>query len=575
MIEKEIRKLSREELLEILLKLQEILSGEQKQKLQEIVREYKKTDEKEEVQPVQKRMSREFVEEKLEQIQKWQKQIDEGEFYLNTEEYEDYSSGYWDPDWITEYYDEQGIGDKIMAMIRFAGDCVEDRRYEEANEIYQWLWQMDVSTDQEYGDPVDMEVLADHHLINADMEHLALLTLYAEYQESQPEERAQNIYQYFSLYAFFNLHIEKMFYVGRENLQDTERFWEDWIALLKEKTGDLEARLLKEAILYWKGTAGLLELAEENVSVHPSLYLTVIEEYEKAHRYEKIEEVGKNALDKIDPDIAIRSEIALRTASVSSRLMHEEEMMRFCWECFCSDTTVKNYLRLFGTEEMAEKYGMRGKEVLLREKKGTNEEYWKNQELRRNVISQYEYDSLLFYTGDFAKVKKLSKNPTSSLGWSSSFIRTGIRLFLIYLYEDPLPSKAASSIANYVGFPDTNNQKNQMEFEKKILEECRKHNVSEFWNYFQRWKRHFPMEEAKRKRYLAWAEEIVYSRADAIVSGQHRNHYGEVASLLAMVGEIKESMGVRGARREIFTLYKKKFPRHSSFQGEMKTYFNI
>lgn len=83
------------------------------------------------------------------------------------------------------------------------------------------------------------------------------------------------------------------------------------------------------------------------------------------------------------------------------------------------------------------------------------------------------------------------------------------------------------------------------------------------------------MEEAKRKRYLAWAEEIVYSRADAIVSGQHRNHYGEVASLLAMVGEIKESMGVRGARREIFTLYKKKFPRHSSFQGEMKTYFNI
>ena len=54
-------------------------------------------------------MSQELVEEKMRQIQKWQEKIDEGEIYLNTEEYEDYSSGYWDADWITEYYDNQGL----------------------------------------------------------------------------------------------------------------------------------------------------------------------------------------------------------------------------------------------------------------------------------------------------------------------------------------------------------------------------------------------------------------------------------------------------------------------------------
>lgn len=68
---------------------------------------------------------------------------------------------------------------------------------------------------------------------------------------------------------------------------------------------------------------------------------------------------------------------------------------------------------------------------------------------------------------------------------------------------------------------------------------------------------------------------IVCSRADAIVSGQHRNHYGEVAGLLAITGEIKESMGMSGAKNEIFEQYKKKYLRYSSFQKEMKLYFNI
>ena len=570
----DVKELSREELQNVILKMQEMLSEEQKQSLQKIMRECKKPDVDKTSQPGQTRMSQELVEEKMSQIQKWQEKIDEGEIYLNTEEYEDYSSGYWDADRITEYYDNQGVGDKLMYMIRFAEDCVEDRRYQEANEIYEWLWEMSVFTDNEFGDPVDIEMLEDNNLIHTDMKRLALLTLYADYQGLPSEKRAEDMYLYFSFSTFSKIHMEEIFHVGRENLKDTERFWNDWIELLKSKKGDVEARLLKEAILYCKGMKGLHEMAEENASIHPSLYLAVMDEYEKEHFYEKIEEVGKNALDKIDANLTIRGEIALKTAYVSSNLMHEEKMMQFCWECFCSDSTVKNYLRLFGTEEMAKRYGMRGKEVLTHRIKETTESSWKNTELRRNVIDDYEYYSLIFYTGDFEKVKNISKNPKGSLGWSSSFIRDGIRLFLLYLYEKPLPSKAAASIAAYIGFPDTKDGEIRMHFENIILEECHKHKISEFWNYFQRWKIHFLMREEERKRYLSWAEKIACSRADAIVSGQHRNHYGEVAGLLAIVGEIKESMGMSGAKSEIFVQYKNKFPRHSSFQKEMKYYFN-
>lgn len=577
MTEEDIKKLSKKELQAIIFEMQKILSDKQKKEFQKIVKAAETQAENKKAQVSQVRMSDDLVNEKMAQIQKWKAQIDEGELYLDTEEYEDYSDGYWDSEWITEYYDNQGIGDKIQYMIRFAEDCVNDRRYQEANEIYEWLWEMSVSTDSEYEetDPVSLEMLEENKLIHTDIKHLALLTLYADYQVHPIKERARDMYLYFSCRSFTKLHLEEMFHVGREELEDTEQFWKDWIALLKEKNGDTEARLLKEAVLYCEGIDGLYKMAKETASVHPSLYLAVMEQYDKGHLYDEIEKVGENALSSIDVNLTIRSEIALKTAFASSCLNHEEKMMQFCWESFVSDSTVRNYLRLFGTEKMAGFYGMRGKEVLRNGRKGNAGSIYRNLELSQNVIGDYEYYQLVFYTGDFSAVKNISKNPNGSLGWSSSFIDYGIRLFLLYLYNCPFPSKSAKSIASYIGFSDEKERKNLLKFETEIQSECQEYKITEFWNYFQRWKRYFLMEKAECEKYLTWAENIVYKRADAIVSGQHRSHYGEVAELLAIVGEIKEDMGAQDAKRYIYEQYKRKFPRHSSFQKEMKDYFNI
>lgn len=90
--------------------------------------------------------------------------------------------------------------------------------------------------------------------------------------------------------------------------------------------------------------------------------------------------------------------------------------MRFCWESFRSGFTDKNLLRLFGTKEMAEKYGIRGKEVLDSGIRVRKEEYVRNEKLRQNSINDFQYYRLSFYTGDFQLVRKMSKNPESSLG---------------------------------------------------------------------------------------------------------------------------------------------------------------
>lgn len=572
-MKQKIKNLKREKLVEILCKVADILSKEQYLELEKMIVEAATDNSTEEKCPVMVRMSQELVDEKLEQIKGWMRQIEEEELYLDTESYEDYSGGYWDADWITEYYDNQGIGDILMSAIRFAKDCVDDRRYKEAHFIYEWLWSMTVSTDSEFEETVDLEALAENKIISTDMKQLALLTLYTDYQIQRTENRAEDLFLYFGMHTFQKLRIEEIFHVGREQLAETEQFWKDWISLLKTKRGDVAGRLLQEAVLYCEGIRGLIIVADENASAHPMLYLTAMKEYDKNHEYSQIETIGQKAVEKIDCNMVIRSRIALNAAFASDYLGHTEEMMAFCWEGFRSDSTDKNFLRLFGMKEMAEKYGLKGKDIIHNCKKGKAENSMRDIELQQNFLGDYSYLKMCFYVGDFVKVKEASKNPKGSLGWSGEFIPYGIRMILLYLYDRPLPSKAAAAIAAYVGFRDADSSELMMGFEKAVLEDSCKYKTSMFWNYFQRWKPYFPMEQQERENYLTWAEKIVYSRADAIVGGQHRNHYGQSAQLLAIVGEIKEGMGKSGAKQQIYAEYKKKFPRHSSFQSEMKTYF--
>lgn len=572
-MEQKLKGLSNDKLREIILEMAGLLTQEQVRKLETVIEKYAGRGEKNSGIPSPARMSEEYLKERMEQIEGWMEEIDEGEAYLDTEGYEDYSAGYWGSEWIVEYYDNQGLGGKLESMIQFARECVNDRRYQEADFIYDWLWNMEVQTDEEDGDALDLAMLSQENVIHADMQQLTLLTLYAVYQIRRPEERAEAVYSYFSYSPFHNLHIEDMFYAGRENLGETEQFWQDWISLLKTRNGETAGRLLREALLYHEGVGGLVKAADENFKVHPSLYLAAMTEYDKVHDYGKMEEVGKRALEKIDVGLRIRSEVALKAGYASSNLMHTEEMMQFCWEAFRCDATDKNFLRLFGTQEMAQKYGIRGGEVLPTLVRENTIGYLENPELRRNTITDSEYDTLSFYVGDFESAKAASRNPKGSLGWSTRFIQKGIRLFLLYLYEKPLPSKAAEEIAGVVGFSDKEEAPYAMGFESEIAEESRRLKTSIFWNYFRRWKQYFPMTAEEKASYLSWAERTVHSRAEAIVGGQHRGQYGEVARLLAMLGEVKEDMGIKGARQTIFTEYKKKFPRHSSFQAEMKNYF--
>ena len=47
-------------------------------------------------------------------------------------------------------------------------------------------------------------------------------------------------------------------------------------------------------------------MAREVYTEHPSIYLAALVEYEKAHNYKKMKEIGKEALKKLNKNLKIR-----------------------------------------------------------------------------------------------------------------------------------------------------------------------------------------------------------------------------------------------------------------------------
>lgn len=110
---------------------------------------------------------------------------------------------------------------------------------------------------------------------------------------------------------------------------------------------------------------------------------------------------------------------------------------------------------------------------------------------------------------------------------------------------------------------------------KKGTEEKGKEELQVFWQCFCSWKESHGANEITEEtadRYLASLEKLIDMRVKAIVSGQHRSHYGSVAALAAALGEVKESQGEAGAKRRLLLGYREEFPRHSSFHQELRAY---
>lgn len=506
--------------------------------------------------------------------------IREGELTIWADGYEHYYEDHWDSDWVWEYEDEEQAGrifeDGAGLLLR----CVNDGFYEEAETIFNLMIESEVTVASEWdGFELELKGMVKEGLAAIDLKEFALNGLYAAYQSTAKEQRAEKIYGYFSVPFCREIRLEDMLSVGREELGEQPEFWDSWIALLAGKNGDVEERLLKEAVCYQRGGAGILDIARLSYEKHPSLYMEALIYKEKEHDLAGQKEIGDEALEKIDVKYVIRSEIALKTAEAAVGLGKEKEVGRYYFEAFSSGTTPVNYLRLL-VESPERDFWQKKAQALIRDgEKGRRETsgYGCPKELQENWGAGRYCAELRFFSGDFTYALEQCNRVKEGLGWSGTFVKCGLSLFLLLLCRDedlkPGCREMARQLAGYINFYGKEyfkgtdlGQAYQNDGDKDPVD-------SEIlWKCFLRWRKDYPLSEIQEKSFLSMMEKLVDKRVKAIISGQHRGHYNDVAALAAALGEVRESLGMPSGKERTMQKYREEFPRHTSFHAELRSY---
>ena len=80
------------------------------------------------------------------------------------------------------------------------------------------------------------------------------------------------------------------------------------------------------------------------------------------------------------------------------------------------------------------------------------------------------------------------------------------------------------------------------------------------------------MEPVVRTRALERIEKLLERRVEGIMGANRRNYYEECAAFIAALGEVRESLGDAGAKQQLMTSYKNRYPRRNAFRAAMKSY---
>ena len=123
-------------------------------------------------------------------------------------------------------------------------------------------------------------------------------------------------------------------------------------------------------------------------------------------------------------------------------MMNNSYGAEMCWmEAFESYSSVVNYLRLRFLSKNWDDYSWRAGKIIEAEYHKTMSEkdsqggYYRYDVLDENSLYKNDYCTLLFWEKRFDEVIKLGLSEKKMLGWSDTFMKQGLALFLLLLYE--------------------------------------------------------------------------------------------------------------------------------------------
>ena len=509
----------------------------------------------------------------LERIKSGLVRIASGELCLIGSLNEEYDDWYNEEKDFYRFEDPDGVVPILEETASAVSRYLSEGDYTTASSLAQQLLSLEIQVEGEYtdysDDPLSLKELADYELTALDLRRLRHEAICAVYQTTAPKQRPAALYALFQSFRHGDETIEGAAQAGPEDLKEFPDFLRKWMEYLAAQPEQLAKRLLKEAAELIHDGRLMLEVARNHADVHPELYLQLLQSNPDGLSDNEIRKLGLEALDRIDASMVVRSEIALTTAETALRLGDRATAER-CWlEAFRSHTTAVNLLRLRLESNDFSVYADELEGII---RSACNPDVSKDTGgsfttgiLRNRITSRTQF-ALLLFLGRFEEVIRDGMNVKASLGWSSTFMKTGLSLFLLLLYEgDELSSGGLAMCERLCDDLPFSAE----DYGRGLDREISASSTILFWECFRRWKRLNPLTQEQRLGLVAKAEGWVELRVTGIVGGTKRNYYDECAAFIAALGEAAESGGVPHGKRQVMEAYQAKYPRHSAFRQEL------
>lgn len=426
------------------------------------------------------------------------KEIEEGNLYFYAEQYEDYSYG-WD-EWKIEYSDRDRLGDIIEDSVEYAVNLVNHKEYNYAKEIFDMILETNYQAfDEDMGESFGISLLdiKAYELISVNISMLCLYIIYVTYQISG--NKSEDIYNYFKNNPNFrNVSIEDSFKLGIEKLTNLDDFYSEWINFLSGIKGNVEYRLLREALIY-TDYVGYERYIDQITKNQPKIYIDIFNYLQEENKIDELIDLGNKALKTIDNNLKVGSDIALYLANI-----YTEKKEDYICEAFTFNTNVLNLLRIINNGYY-EKHKDDIKSKIIYTNAKESEE--------TNIIDKETYYLLQFFTGNFETFYNESIKHKKLLGWTNSFEKTSVYIWLLLLNENDEKTKSYSKLISDI-FLDIG----YSEKENQLLN----NNIGEIW---KKWKSNFKIDESIKTKAIKWLNILIKNRVDAIMKGNYRKSY--------------------------------------------------
>lgn len=512
----------------------------------------------------------------LKQIKQDLALIENGELRLVGNLNEEYDDWYNSEEDEFLFEDPKGVLKIIENACNMVHQCVDCELLKEGYELASILLTIAILVEGDYSDYTDetlyMVDLEREGLTTYSFRRLVLDALYAAYQSNPLEKRPEILYHIICNSECDDITLENMMQEGKEDFEQQEEFLDAWICFLGEHIGREAERLIQEAVMLKNNFVKSLEYARKFSAYHPGIYEQIMLQTAAKGKDKEVFSVGQEALHNIQKQYLVRSRIALLTAGASLCLGRQEEA-ELCWlEAFQSETKPIHYIRLICESYDSSKFRECTKKIYHSEFEKTKKDKYnryQSGELCENKMDSQSYYMVAFLDGEFQHVIMNGMNVKDALGWSSTFMKTGIALFLLYLYQGEDLHRGCRTmcedIVRSIGFTVE-------EYSKGLSRTFELNDVELFWNLFGRWKNSNVLPEADQERIINKLDKWIQMRVEGIMQNNRRNYYGECAAFVAAFGEVKESRGERNGKDNIFEAYRTEYSRRSAFHDEMRAY---